>query len=122
MFKMHSRIKRKHRQKSYRKQDLEISGIKKLVHLSVREYCDKAKNDNENSESLQLNSEFDGLRIEDMTTGDYVNDLRSHHRYHKQMLEDSVYIHTFWEAICGNPHLFKDKVSKTHRVIQIFFF
>lgn len=119
---MHSRANRSHSQISYRKQSLEIGGIERLVHLSVRKYFDKEKSDNANSESIQLNNEFNGLRIEDMTTGDYVNDLRSHYRYHKQMLEDSVYIHTFWEAICGNPHLFKDKVSKTHQVIQIFFF
>lgn len=56
-------------------------------------------------------SHANDIPIDEFTTRDFYIELDSYYRLHEQLLRDREYVASWHSAICGNPHLFKDKVS-----------
>lgn len=50
-------------------------------------------------------------KLEDYTAADYHNDNYASYHFHEKFLRDKESIQEFRNAICGNKHLFQDKVS-----------
>lgn len=77
---------------------------------------------NLNQISTESNDFSSSIQYEDLTSQEIYDDLHTHYSTHKNMLMDYEYISIFWEAICGNKHLFKDKVSTANRfrLIKLF--
>lgn len=51
------------------------------------------------------------LRIEDYTSADYHGDNYASIHLHEKFVRDQRTVAVFREAICGNAHLFRDKVG-----------
>lgn len=85
--------------------------IKEEIILDVHRGLDRLKNDEQNEDSTtKIARQLSDLAIEEMTSIDFSKDIRSNYRTHEDRLRDIVYTKKLWKAICGNAHLFKDKV------------
>lgn len=88
--------------------------IKKEIILDVHRGLARLKNDEQNEDSTtKIARQLSDLAIEEMTSIDFSKDIRSNYRTHEDQMRDIVYIKKMWKAICGNAHLFKDKVLQT---------
>lgn len=105
---------------SFRNDPRDMESIRQEIRLNMRRglarlQCNsKTKNSNE-----PISASFSELAIEDLTSKDIYKDMRSHYRAHEWKMRDIIYMKKWWKAICGNSHLFKDKVSKKNLPILI---
>lgn len=89
--------------------NLRLNVHRKLHRLAIDSTSEESQNRKEETETCST-SQYE-IKIENITSVDLSKDYALHFRYHKRILSDVVYIEGFWDAICGNEHLFKDKVS-----------
>lgn len=104
---------------SFRDDPRDIQTISDEIELNVRRGLDRLKRDTQREDStMNITRQLSDLAIEEMTSIDFCKDIRSHYRTHEYRLRDVIYTKKCWDAICGNSHLFKDKVFEK----LIFFF
>lgn len=90
----------------------DIQCVSEGIKLNVRRGLARLKSDKESEASPEpIASQLSDLAIDDLTSIDIAKDFRSHYRAHERRLRDTIYTKKVWKAICGNAHLFKDKVS-----------
>lgn len=95
--------------------------IKQEIVLNVHRGLARLKNDDQNEDSAtKIARQLGDLAIEEMTSIDYYKDIRSNYRTHEYQMHDIVYIKKVWKAICGNAHLFKDKVFQSKNIFSFF--
>lgn len=89
------------------------------IKLNVRRGLARLKSDKPGEAgTAQIASQLSDLAIDDLTSIDIAKDFRSHYRTHERRMRDIIYTKKLWKAICGNAHLFKDKVWVVFRVFD----
>lgn len=89
----------------------DIQCVSEAIKLNVRRGLMRLKSDKQKKASTTLiASQLSDLAIDDLTSIDIAKDFRSHYRTHELRMRDIIYTKKVWKAICGNAHLFKDKV------------
>lgn len=58
----------------------------------------------------EISERMGGLRIDDMTSRDFSTDNYARYLEHEILLKDKVQIDVYRRVICGNNHLFRNKV------------
>lgn len=80
------------------------------------------ESDTKNIDDAAILGQLENLSIDEMTSDDISKDYRAHFREHIYTLKDIVYTTKWWNAICCNSHLFKDKVIVLTVEIVLAFF
>lgn len=88
------------------RQPISAESITKSIRLSINNYQSNATRNKNNGRRIENGT----LAIENMTTNDFADDFRAHFTYHEKLLHDIMFMHTYWTAIVGNAHLFKNQI------------
>lgn len=95
---------------SFRDVPRDIQTICDEIALNVRRGLAKLDGDDANLNISNITRQLSDVTIENMTSMDISKDPRSHYRMHEGKLRDIIFVKKYWQAICGNANLFKDKV------------
>lgn len=89
----------------------DIEKVSENIDLNVHRGLARLKCEKQREESTtKITGQLSDVAIEEMTSIDISKDVRSHYRTHEWRMRDVIYTKKVWKAICGNAHLFKDKV------------
>lgn len=80
------------------------------IKTNVRERLRKLSDDKENENVAAIRSRLNDMSIENMTSLEISDDIRSHYRTHEPQMRNIIFTKKCWKAICCNANLFKDKV------------